>query len=127
MFISDGLRPSIFCQKIKSAHPMRENMDGKVLFSHQSRHFNLLISLRWNIFPYLYFHLACKQLCFPPGKGINWKNESTEKSVIFFWVLTIISCIVDFLLFVIRNCKTQIDFPSEKRHSSNNRWSLLFP
>ena len=28
-------------------------------------------------FPYLYFDLACKQLCFPPGKGINRRNEST--------------------------------------------------
>ena len=28
-------------------------------------------------FPYLYLDLACKQLCFPPGKGINRRNEST--------------------------------------------------
>ena len=28
-------------------------------------------------FPYLYFELACKKLCFPPGKGINRRNEST--------------------------------------------------
>ena len=28
-------------------------------------------------FPYLYLDLACKQLCLPPGKGINRRNEST--------------------------------------------------
>ena len=28
-------------------------------------------------FLYLYLGLACKQLCFPPGKGINRRNEST--------------------------------------------------
>ena len=28
-------------------------------------------------FPYLYLDLACKQICFPPRKGINRRNEST--------------------------------------------------
>ena len=28
-------------------------------------------------FPYLYLDLACKQLCFPPGKGIKTRIEST--------------------------------------------------
>ena len=28
-------------------------------------------------FSYLYLDLACKQLCFPPRKGINRRNEST--------------------------------------------------
>ena len=28
-------------------------------------------------FHYLYIDLACKQLCFPPAKGINRRNEST--------------------------------------------------
>ena len=28
-------------------------------------------------FLYLYSDLACKQLCFPPGKNINRRNEST--------------------------------------------------
>ena len=29
-------------------------------------------------FPYLYFDMACKQLCFQPGKSINRRNESTN-------------------------------------------------
>ena len=32
-------------------------------------------------FPYLYFDLACKQLCFPPGKSINRRNESTTSEL----------------------------------------------
>ena len=32
MSISDGLGPSIFCRKMEKARPMREEMDGKVVF-----------------------------------------------------------------------------------------------
>ena len=32
-------------------------------------------------FPYLYLDLACKQLCFPPGKGITRRNESTTSEL----------------------------------------------
>ena len=32
-------------------------------------------------FPYLCFDLACKQLCFPPGKSINRRNESTTSEL----------------------------------------------
>ena len=32
MSISDGLGPSIFCQKMEKARPMREVMDGKVVY-----------------------------------------------------------------------------------------------
>ena len=32
MFISDGLGPSIFCRKMEKARPMREEMDGKVVY-----------------------------------------------------------------------------------------------
>ena len=30
-----------------------------------------------SVFPYLYFDLACEQLCFPPGKSMKRRNEST--------------------------------------------------
>ena len=39
--ISEGLDPSIFRRKMEKMHFMREEMDGKVFFSWQSRHFNL--------------------------------------------------------------------------------------
>ena len=32
MSISDGLGPSIFCRKMEKARPMREKMDGKVVY-----------------------------------------------------------------------------------------------
>ena len=30
--ISDGLLPSIFCRKMEKARPMREKMEGKVVY-----------------------------------------------------------------------------------------------
>ena len=32
MSISDGLGPSIFCRKMENARPMKEEMDGKVVY-----------------------------------------------------------------------------------------------
>ena len=32
MSISDGLGPSIFCRKMENARPMREEVDGKVVY-----------------------------------------------------------------------------------------------
>ena len=32
MSISDGLGPSIFCRKMEKARPMRDEMDGKVVY-----------------------------------------------------------------------------------------------
>ena len=45
-------------------------------------------------FPYLYLDLACKQLCFPPGKGINRRNESTI-SELFTTVSQLLFCSTD--------------------------------
>ena len=40
MSISDELGTSIFCRKMEKARPMREEVDGKVVFfSRHSRHF----------------------------------------------------------------------------------------
>ena len=33
MSISDGLGPSIFCRKVEKARPVREEMDGKAVYS----------------------------------------------------------------------------------------------
>ena len=49
-----------------------------LFISRQSRHFSLWYYNSWSTFPYLYLDLACKQICFPPGKGINRRNESTN-------------------------------------------------
>ena len=81
MSISDGLGPSIFCRKMEKARPMREEMDGNVVLFDST-------------FPYLYFDLACKQLCFPPGKSINRRNESktSELLELFRTVRTFENC-----------------------------------
>ena len=42
---------------------------------------NFGVILLDSTFPYLCLDLACKQLCFPPGKGINRRNESTEDTI----------------------------------------------
>ena len=42
---------------------------------------NFDVILLDNTFPSLYLDLACKQLCFPPRKGINRRNESTEHTI----------------------------------------------
>ena len=47
--------------------------------------------------PYLYFDVACKQLCCPPREGMNGRNESTRHNVNYFSrVLTIITNIILF-------------------------------
>ena len=64
---------------MEKARPMMEEMDGKVVhFPPESVVSNFDVILLDSTFPYLYLDLACKQLCFQPGKGINRRNESTE-------------------------------------------------
>ena len=78
MSISDGLGPSIFLSKDgKSAS--YEGRDGwkSCLFPARVGTLPLDAILFDSTFLYLYFDLACKQLCFPPGKSINRRNEST--------------------------------------------------
>ena len=44
MSISDGFGPSIFCRKMEKARPMREGMDGKVVyFAPESAFFTLML------------------------------------------------------------------------------------
>ena len=78
MSMSDGLGPSIFCRKmIKSAsYGGRERWKG-CLFPARVGSPTFDAILFDSTFPYLYFDLACKQLCFPPGRSINRRNEST--------------------------------------------------
>ena len=66
--ISDGLGPSIFCRMMERTHPMREEMDGKVVYFPRESAFGLCCFNNVSTFPYLYLDLTCKQLCFPPRK-----------------------------------------------------------
>ena len=72
MSISDGLGPSIFCRMMEKARPMREKMNGKVVYFPPESAFLSFDGIPLvSTFPYLYLDVACKQLCFPSGKGIN--------------------------------------------------------
>ena len=52
MSISDGLGPSIFCRKMENARPMREEMDGKVVyFPPESALLPLMLYLSTVLFP----------------------------------------------------------------------------
>ena len=82
MSISDGLGPFIFCRKMEKARPMKEEMDGEVVFiPAKVGPLTFEAILFDSTFPYLYFDLACKQLYFPPGKGTNRRNESTTSEL----------------------------------------------
>ena len=74
MSISGGLGPSIFCRKMEKARPMREEMDGKVVYFPPESAFWLSCCNLSSTFPYLYLDLACKQSCFPPRKWYKWEK-----------------------------------------------------
>ena len=58
---------------------VREGRNGRkgVYFLPESASFFFDKLYDYSTFPYLYLDLACKQLCVPPRKGINRRNEST--------------------------------------------------
>ena len=66
--ISDWLDPYIFRQKVEKTRSVKEEMEGKLFISRQSRHISFVIIMLKVLFPTLYLYLACKQLCFPPRK-----------------------------------------------------------
>ena len=52
MSIYDGLGPSIFCRKMEKARPMREEMDGKVVyFPPESARLPLMLYFSTVLFP----------------------------------------------------------------------------
>ena len=52
MSISDGLAPSVFCQKMETARLMREEMDGRVVyFPPESAFFNFDVILSEILIP----------------------------------------------------------------------------
>ena len=66
--ISDWSDPYIFRRKIENTRSVKEEMEGNVFISRQSRHIFFVIIMIKVLFPTLYLYLACKQLCFPPRK-----------------------------------------------------------
>ena len=66
--IFDRLDPYIFRRKMEKTRSLKEEMDGKVFISRQSRHISFVVIMITVLFPTLYLDLACKELCFPPRK-----------------------------------------------------------
>ena len=73
MSISDGLDPYIFRRKTEKTRSIKEEMDGKVFISRQSRHLSFVFIMIEVLFPTLFLDLAYKQLSFPPRK--RYKEE----------------------------------------------------
>ena len=66
--ISDWSDPYIFRRKMEKTRSVKEELEGKLFISRQSRHIFFVIIMIKVLFPTLYLYLACKQLCFPPRK-----------------------------------------------------------
>ena len=83
MSISDGLGPSVFLSKDGKGASYEGRYGWKsCLFPARVGTLTFDAIPFDSTFPYLYFDLACKQLCFPPGKSINRRNESTTSELL---------------------------------------------
>ena len=58
----------MFRRKMEKTRSVKEEVEGKLFISRQSRHISFAIIMIKVLFPTLYFYLVCKQLCFPPWK-----------------------------------------------------------
>ena len=74
--ISDWSEPYIFRRKMEMTRSVKEEMEGNLFVSRQSRHISFVIIMIKKLFPILYLYLACKQLCFPPTK--RYKQEKRK-------------------------------------------------
>ena len=58
--ISDWSDPYIFRRKMEKTRSVKEEMEGKLFISRQSRHISFVIIRIKVLFPTLYLYLACK-------------------------------------------------------------------
>ena len=61
---------------MEKTRSVKEEMEGNLFISRQSRHIFFVIIMIKALFPTLYLYLACKQLCFPPRK--RYKKRETK-------------------------------------------------
>ena len=73
--ISDWWDRYIFRRKMKKTRSVKEEMEGKLFISRQSRHSSIVIIMIKVLFPTLYVYLACKHLCFPPRKRYKYEKR----------------------------------------------------
>ena len=84
MSISDGLDPYFYCRKMKKTWSMKEEMDGEVFISHQSRHFSFIDKMMKVLFHTCTLIWRVNNYVSRQGKGINRRNESTIFIIIQF-------------------------------------------
>ena len=78
MSISDGSDRTFFCPKMGKTRSVREEMDGRVFLSRQSRHpFLLINNMIIVLFPICTLIWRVNIYDFPPMKGINRRKKST--------------------------------------------------
>ena len=82
--ISDWSDPYIMEKTLS----VKEEMNGKMFISRQSRHISFVIIIIKVLFPSLYLSLACKQFCLPPRKMYIWEKlkYSGRRSLISLWL-----------------------------------------
>ena len=81
MFISDGLDPYIFRRKVEKTQFMKEEMDGELFISRQSRHYSFIESLIKLLFPLCTLNWRVNNFVSSQGKSTNRKNESTVNNI----------------------------------------------
>ena len=87
--ISDCSNPYIFCQKMEKTRSVKEEMEGKLFISRQSRHISFVVIMIKVLFTTLYLYLASKQLNCPPRK--RYKQEKCKYEGDVFNITLIVS------------------------------------
>ena len=76
MSISDGFYQYLLCRKMENMRPMKEEMDGKVFFSHQSWHFSLIDKMNKVLFQIRILNRRENNYVPSQGRKTNRENES---------------------------------------------------
>ena len=63
---------------MEKARSVKEELNGKVFISRQSRHISFEITTIKVFFPTLYFDMACEKLCFTPWNRCKYENWTHE-------------------------------------------------
>ena len=78
MSISDETDRTFFCRKMGKTRSVREEMDGRVFISRQSRHlFTLINNMIIVLFPFCTLIWHVNNYVFSPMKDVNKRNKST--------------------------------------------------
>ena len=78
MYFSDGLDPYTFRRKMEKTRSIKEEMDGKVFISRQSRHFSFVFIMIKVLIPTFTLTWRVNNFVSLQGKGVNRSNESTR-------------------------------------------------